>query len=215
MAIHPSRGGGAEWPTDGQPHTRTRIPHRETLPVAELPAQEARARFQLVLRRLLGTFARPEHPLALFLDDLQWLDTATLDLLESLVTDPDLRHLLLIGAFRGNEVSSSHPLMLTLAAIRAAGARTQEIVLAPLRLDDVERLVAESLCCDRSAAAPLAHLVYEKTGGNPFFAIQLLTSLAEEGLLQFDRHAPGWVWDLGRIRAKSYSGNVVHLMVGK
>jgi PAS domain S-box-containing protein len=185
------------------------------LPVAELPPQEARGRFQLVFRRFLGTFARPEHPLALFFDDLQWLDTATLDLLESLVTDPDLRHLLLIGAFRDNEVSSSHPLMLTLAAIREAGARTQEIVLAPLGPDDVERLVAESLCCDRSSAAPLAHLVHEKTGGNPFFAIQLLTSLAEEGLLRFDRHAPGWIWDLGLIRAKSYSGNVVYLMVGK
>ena len=185
------------------------------LPVAELPAQEARARFQLVLRRLLGTFARPEHPLALFLDDLQWLDTATLDLLESLVTDPDLRHLLLIGAYRGNEVSASHPLMLTLAAIREAGARTQEIVLAPLRLDDVERFVAESLRCDGSSAAPLAHLVNEKTGGNPFFAIQLLTALAEEGLLRLDRNAPGWIWDLERIRAKGYSDNVVDLMVEK
>jgi PAS domain S-box-containing protein len=184
-------------------------------PVAELPPQEARGRFQLVFRRFLSAFARPEHPLALFLDDLQWLDSATLELLEHLVTDPDLRHLLLIGAFRGNEVSSSHPLMLTLAAIRKAGARTQEIVLAPLRLDDVERLVAESLCCDGSSATPLAHLVYEKTGGNPFFAIQLLTSLGEEGLLMFDRHAPGWIWDLERIRAKGYSDNVVDLMVEK
>jgi PAS domain S-box-containing protein len=185
------------------------------LPVAELPPQEARGRFQLVIRRLIGTFARPEHPLALFLDDLQWLDMATLDLLESLITDPDLRHLLLIGAYRGNEVSSAHPLMLTLAAIREVGARTQEIVLAPLRLDDLERLIAESLCCDASSAAPLANLVYEKTGGNPFFAIQLLTSLAEEGLLRFDRSTPRWIWDLDRIRAKGYSGNVVDLMVGK
>ena len=184
-------------------------------PVAELPPQEARGRFQLVFRRFLGAFARPEHPLALFLDDLQWLDTATLELLERLVTDPDVRHVLLIGAYRDNEVSSSHPLMRTLAAIRDAGARPQEIVLAPLGLDDVERLIADALRCGPDSAGPLALLVHEKTGGNPFFAIQFLTSLAEEGLLRFDRAAAAWIWDLDRIRAKGYSDNVVDLMLGK
>ena len=188
-------------------------------PVAELPPQEARGRFQLVFRRFLGAFARPEHPLALFLDDLQWLDTATLELLERLVTDPDMRHVLLIGAYRDNEVSSSHPLMRTLAAIRDAGARVQEIVLAPLGLDDVERLVADALHCGANSAGPLALLVHEKTGGNPFFAIQLLTALVEEGLLRFDRRldqgAAAWTWDLDRIRGKRYSGNVVDLMLGK
>jgi PAS domain S-box-containing protein len=185
------------------------------LPVAELPPQEARRRFQLVFRRFLGTFARPEHPLALFLDDLQWLDTATLELLESLVTDPDLRHLLLIGAYRGNEASPSHPLMITLAAMREAGTRTQEIELSPLSLGDIGRLIAETLRCPRDSAAPLAQLVHEKTGGNPFFAIQFLIALAEEGLLRFERDAPGWLWDLDRIRAKGHSDNVVDLMVRK
>jgi len=184
-------------------------------PVAELPPQEARGRFQLVFRRFLGVFARPEHPLALFLDDLQWLDTATLELLERLSTDPDVRHVLLIGAYRDNEVSSSHPLMRTLAAIRDAGARLHEIVLAPLVLDDVERLTADALKCGSDGARTLALLVHEKTGGNPFFAIQLLTSLHEEGLLRFDRGAPGWTWDLDRIRGKRYSGNVVDLMLAK
>ena len=184
-------------------------------PVAELPPQEARGRFQLVFRRFLGAFARPEHPLALFLDDLQWLDTATLEMLERMVTDPDVRHVLLIGAYRDNEVSSSHPLMRTLATIRDAGVRAQEIVLAPLELDDVERLIADALHCGPNSAGPLALLVYEKTGGNPFFAIQLLTALFEEGLLRFDRDASGWIWDLDRIRGKGYSGNVVDLMLGK
>jgi predicted ATPase/signal transduction histidine kinase len=183
--------------------------------VVELPPQEARGRFQLVFRRFLGVFARPEHPLALFLDDLQWLDTATLELLERLATDPDVRHVLLIGAYRDNEVSSSHPLMRTLAAIRDAGAKVHEIVLAPLRLDDVERLISDALKCGPDAVRPLALLVHEKTGGNPFFAIQLLTSLAEEGLLRFDRGTPGWTWDLDRIRGKHYSGNVVDLMLAK
>src|SRR5580704_10214069 len=183
--------------------------------VAELPPQEARGRFQSVLRRFLGAFARPEHPLALFLDDLQWLDTATLELLERLITDPDVRHVLLIGAYRDNEVSPSHPLMRTLAAIRDAGARAQEIVLAPLGLDDVERLVSDSLRWERDSAGPLALLVYEKTGGNPFFAIQFLMALAEDGLLRFDSGAAAWTWELTRINTRRYSDNVVELMLGK
>jgi PAS domain S-box-containing protein len=184
-------------------------------PVAELPSQEARGRFQLVFRRFLGAFARPEHPLALFLDDLQWLDTATLELLERLATDPEVRHVLLIGAYRDNEVNSSHPLTRTLTAIREAGTKTREIVLAPLGLGDVERLVADALHCTRSSAATLALLVHEKTGGNPFFAIQFVTSLVEEGLLRFVRDASGWTWDMDRIRAKGYSDNVADLMVTK
>jgi len=184
-------------------------------PVAELPPQEARGRFQLVFRRFLGVFATAEHPLALFLDDLQWLDTATLELLESLVTDPDVRHLLLIGAYRENEVSPSHPLMRTLASVRDAGVRTQEIALASLDSDDVGRLVSDSLRCERNSAAPLAQLIYEKTGGNPFFAIQFLMALAEEGLLRYDSDATVWAWDLDRIRAKGYTDNVVDLMVEK
>jgi PAS domain S-box-containing protein len=182
-------------------------------PVADLPPQEARNRFQSVFRRFLGAFATAEHPLALFLDDLQWLDTATLELLERLMTDPDLRHVLLIGAYRDNEVSSSHPLIRTLTAIRDAGARVQELVLESLGLDDVERLIADALHCGPDSARPLALLVYEKTGGNPFFAIQFLTSLAEEGLLRFERAASAWIWDLDGIRARGYSDNVVDLML--
>ena len=184
-------------------------------PVAELPPQEARNRFQLVFRRFLSAVATAEHPLALFLDDLQWLDTATLELLERLITDSNVRHVLLIGAYRDNEVSSSHPLMRTLAAIRDAGARAQEIVLAPLAPDDVGMLIADALHCERDFADPLAQLIHEKTGGNPFFAIQFLMALAEEGLLQFDGDASRWSWDLGRIRPKGYSDNVVDMMVAK
>jgi PAS domain S-box-containing protein len=184
-------------------------------PVAELPPQDAKNRFQMVFRRFLGVFARKEHPLALFLDDLQWLDTATLELLEQLITDPDVRHLLLVGAYRNNEVSPSHPLMRTLEAVRKAGARVQEIVLAPLGLDDVGRLVVDSLHSNRDSAHPLAQLVHEKTGGNPFFAIQFLTGLAEEGLLAFDADSATWTSDLTRIRAKGYTDNVVDFMVAK
>ena len=187
----------------------------EQPPVADLPPQDAKNRFQMVFRRFLGVFARQEHPLALFLDDLQWLDAATLDLLEHLVTHPEVRHLLLIGAYRDNEVGPAHPLLRTLEAIRKAGARVEEIVLRPLGLDDVGRLVADALHCEPERARPLAQLVQEKTGGNPFFAIQFFTALAEEGLLAFDSAAPAWRWDIDRIRAKSYTDNVVDLMVEK
>jgi PAS domain S-box-containing protein len=204
-------------------------------PVPELEPQQAQSRFQLVFRRFIGVFARPEHPLALFLDDLQWLDAATLDLLEVLLTSDladqrsspptetklrrtgysDVQHLMLIGAYRDNEVNSGHPLMRKLEAIRQAGARVQQIILAPLTCEDLGQLVTDSLHCEPERVTPLARLVHNKTAGNPFFAIQFISALAEEALLTFD-HAHGrWSWDLSRIQAKGYADNVVDLTVGK
>ena len=183
--------------------------------VPDLPPRDAQNRFQLVFRRFLGAFARPEHPLALFLDDLQWMDAATLDLLDRLITHPEVRHLLVVGAYRDNEVGPSHPLMRTLEAIREADAKMQEIVLAPLGLDDFGRLVADALHCERDAAHPLVQLMHEKTGGNPFFAIQFFTALADEGLLWFDPVTRTWQWDMNRIRVMNYTDNVVDLMTGK
>ncbi len=184
-------------------------------PVPDLPPRDAQSRFQLVVRRFLGAFAKPQHPLALFLDDLQWLDAATLDLLEHLVTHSEVRHLLLVGAYRDNEVSPSHPLMRAIEAIGTAGTRVQEIVLAPLEFEDVGRLVADALHCEPERARPLAELVQEKTGGNPFFAIQFFAALADEGLLAFDPITRAWQWSMDRIRAKNYTDNVVDLMVAK
>jgi predicted ATPase len=183
--------------------------------VPDLPPRDAQNRFQMVFRRFLGVFARREHPLALFLDDLQWLDAATLDLIEHLVTHPEVRHLLLIGAYRDNEVDSAHPLLRTLEAIKKTDARVGEIVLAPLRLGDVGRLVAGAVRGDAERARPLTQLLYAKTGGNPFFAIQFLTELAEEGLLAFHPVAQAWRWEIDRIDAKDYTDNVVDLMVEK
>jgi PAS domain S-box-containing protein len=183
--------------------------------VAELPPQDAQSRFRMVFRNFLGVFARKEHPLALFLDDLQWLDPATLDLLAHLVTHSEVRHLLLVGAYRDNEIGPVHPLLRTLEAIRAADAMVHETVLAPLELHDVGGLIADALHCEPARARPLAELVHEKTGGNPFFAIQFFIALADEGLLAFDRDASAWQWNIDRIRAKSYADNVVDLMAGK
>src|SRR5580700_222700 len=173
----------------------------EQPPVPELPPQQAQSRFQLVFRRFIAVFARPEHPLALFLDDL--------------LTQPDVQHLMLIGAYRENEVSSAHPLMRKLEAIRKAGAIVHEIILAPLSCEDLGQLIADALHCELAGATPLAQVVHKKTSGNPFFAIQFLAALAEERLLTFDRGDGRWHWDIGRIQAKGYTDNVVDLMVGK
>jgi predicted ATPase/signal transduction histidine kinase len=183
--------------------------------VPEFPPQEARNRFETVLRRFIGVFARKEHPLVLFLDDLQWLDSGTLKALEQMVTDSGVQHLLLVGAYRDNELSNQHPLMLTLDAIRKTEAIVHEIILDPLSLTDVRKLLADALHCEPADAGPLAELLYEKTRGNPFFTIQFLINLAEEHLLEFDAAGALWRWDMERIRAKGFTDNVVDLMIGK
>ena len=187
----------------------------EQPPVPDLPPQDAQRRFQLVFRRFIGIFARPEHPLALFLDDLQWLDAATLDFLENLLTQPDVHYLMLVGAYRDNEIDSTHPLWRRLEAIRQTGAILHEIVLAPLTRSDLGRLIVDSLHCEPERAIPLAELVHAKTGGNPFFIIQFIYALVEQQLLTFDHNAARWFWDLNCIHAKGYTDNVVDLMVDK
>jgi predicted ATPase/signal transduction histidine kinase len=187
----------------------------EPPPVPALDPQQAQRRFLLVFRRFIGVFARAEHPLALFLDDLQWLDAATLDLLEDLLTSPDMRNLMLVGAYRSNEVDAAHPLTSKLKAIRAAGGRVGEITLAPLAKAHIEQLIAEALHDDIAHIEPLAQLVLDKTAGNPFFVIQFLQALAEEQLLTFDHEARRWCWDTDRIHAKGYTDNIVDLMVDK
>jgi predicted ATPase/signal transduction histidine kinase/ActR/RegA family two-component response regulator len=212
-ALHAALGQNGRLITDLVPELALII--GEQPPVPELPLEAARGRFQLVFRRLVGVFARPEHPLALFLDDLQWLDTATLDLVEDLVTHPDVTHLMLIGAYRDNEVDSTHPLVRKLQAMRQAGALLRDVVLAPLGREDLEQLIGDSLHCDPALADPLTTLVQAKTNGNPFFAIQFLSALHEEDLLTFDHVGGRWSWDLARIDATGYTDNVVDLMVGK
>ncbi|QYD72811.1 AAA family ATPase [Paraburkholderia edwinii] len=189
----------------------------EPPPLPDVPPQDQQARFQMVFRRFLSVFASADHPLTLFVDDLQWLDAATLDLIEHLIVHPDVRHLLLVGAYRDNEVGAAHPLVRTLTRLRDAGAggRVSEIVLAPLGLDDVARLLADALRSDAGHVRPLAELVFEKTGGNPFFTIQFLLALAEQALLGFDPDAGAWTWDLPRIRMMGFTDNVADLMAVK
>jgi len=184
-------------------------------PVPDLPPHDSRNRFQMVFRAFLHVFARSQHPLVLFLDDLQWIDTATLALVEDLVGRRETRHLLLIGAYRDNEVSPSHPLALALDALRGTGTQVNKIVLSALELNDVCRLIASAVHSHEEHVRPLARLVVEKTGGNPFFTIQFLAELAAESLLSFDAGIAAWNWNVARIGAKGYTDNVAQLMVAK
>ncbi|MEM5299700.1 AAA family ATPase [Burkholderia sp. JPY481] len=187
----------------------------EPPPVAELDPQQAKQRFLQVFRRFIGVFAQADHPLALFLDDLQWLDAATQDLLVDLLSHPDLRYLMLIGAYRDNEVDAAHPLTARLEAIRSAGATIEEVRLAPLTGAHIGSLIADALHCEPESIEPLARLVRDRTGGNPFFVIQFLHALAEGNLLTFDHDARQWRWDTERIHASGCTDNVVDLMAGK
>ncbi len=183
-------------------------------PVAELPMNEAENRFRAVFRKFMGVFAEEQHPLVLFLDDLQWSDSASLGLLEYILADPQSRYLLLIGAYRDNEVSPDHPLMIKIEAIRSAGGNVRTIQLQPLSFAHLRHLLADTFRSPESQVESLARLVYEKTGGNAFFTIQFLKTLHGEQLVGVDRAERNWCWDIEVIKTKGYADNVVDLMVG-
>ena len=182
-------------------------------PVPELPLAEAQHRLHRTFCRLVDVFAHPEHPLVLLLDDLQWADPASLLLLRHLLADPASRSLLLLGAYRDNEVEDSHPLSQLLEELRALGVPLCTLLLGPLPLQEVERFVADAL--GTGQAQPLARLAHEKTGGNPFFLGQFLTLLADAGLLTLDVEQRAWRWDLAGIQAQGFTENVLDLMERK
>ncbi len=183
--------------------------------VPELAPAEAQNRFNLVFQNFIRVFTQPEHPLVLFLDDLQWADGASLKLIQRLMTASDSQYLFVISAYRDNEVSPAHPLMLTLDEIRQANGIVNQITLAPLDLSNVTQLIADSFKCKAAASRPLADLVLGKTNGNPFFINEFLKSLYDENLLAFDFDRGGWQWDLQQIQAQNITDNVVELMAGK
>ena len=183
--------------------------------VPELPPNKAQNRFNLVFQNFIRVFTKPEHPLVIFLDDLQWADTASLNLIKPLMTSPDSQYLFLIGAYRNNEVGPAHPLMLTLDEIQKAETIVNHISLSPLDFSSVNQLIVDTLNCAPEKTSPLAELVLEKTGGNPFFMIEFLKSLYAENLLVFDFQHGGWQWDLTDIQALNITDNVVELMAGK
>jgi predicted ATPase/signal transduction histidine kinase len=182
--------------------------------VPELEPSEAKNRFHLVFQSFIKVFAGREHPLALFIDDLQWVDGASLSLLQALMTGQDNHHLFLIGAYRDNEVSDTHPFVLSLAQLRKAGVSIRELALHPLGIEHVDQLVRDSLAGDSGDTLPLAELAHSKTGGNPFFLGEFLKHLHTERLISFDfQH--GWQWSLEQIAERNVTDNVVAFMAGK
>ncbi|MBF2005099.1 MAG: PAS domain S-box protein [Chlorogloeopsis fritschii C42_A2020_084] len=182
-------------------------------PVPEVGATEAQNRFNLTFQKFVRVFCDKEHPLVIFLDDLQWIDSATLKLIELLLLDEQTQYLFLIGAYRDNKVTSTHPLMLTLEKLRKQGAVLQEITLAPLTLESLNQLIAETLDRNPDTVRSLAQLVLRKTEGNPFFVGEFLRMLYSENLLTFDAKQLNWQWNIAQIQARNITDNVVELLL--
>ncbi|WP_341530193.1 AAA family ATPase [Nostoc sp. UHCC 0302] len=185
------------------------------LPVSEVGATEAQNRFHRIFGQFVRVFCSESHPLTIFLDDLQWIDSATIKLIEPLLLDEQTQSLFLIGAYRDNEVNPTHPLALMLERLRKKGAVLQEMILTPLTLEPLSQLIAETLHRNADIVRPLAELVLRKTEGNPFFVNEFLKMLYSENLLSFDAQHLSWQWDIAQIQAQDITENVVELMLHK
>ncbi|AFY82193.1 AAA family ATPase [Oscillatoria acuminata] len=197
------------------------IPELELLiggqpPVPELPPTETQNRFNLLFQKFIAVFAQKEHTLVLFLDDLQWVDLASLKLIQRLATASESQALLIIGAYRDNEVDAAHPLISAVEEMEEKGAIINRIELQPLNLEHINELIADTVHCDLTKSLPLGQLIYNKTQGNPFFINQLLKSLYDSHLLTFrfpDGESKGeWSWEMDQIQAVEMTDNVVELM---
>ncbi len=182
-------------------------------PVPEVGATEAQNRFNLTFQRFVQAFCAKEHPLVIFLDDLQWIDSATLKLIELILLDEQTQSLFLIGAYRDNKLTPTHPLVLMLESLRNQGAVLQEISLTPLTLESLTQLVAETLHRNPDTVRSLAQVVLRKTEGNPFFVGEFLKLLHSENLLTFDAQQLSWQWNLTEIEAQDITDNVVELLL--
>jgi predicted ATPase/signal transduction histidine kinase/GAF domain-containing protein/tRNA A-37 threonylcarbamoyl transferase component Bud32 len=185
-------------------------------PVAELSGTASQNRFNLLWQKFGQIFTSKEHPLVIFLDDLQWADSASLNLLKLLMEESG--YLLILGAYRDNEVSPVHPFILTVDELIKTGETINTITLPPLREADINRLVADTLNCELSLAEPLTKLVYQKTQGNPFFATQFLKALHDDKLIKFipslskEGSQGGWECDIAQVQADSLTDDVVEFM---
>jgi len=200
---------------------------------AILGSIESQNRFNLVFQSLVTAFCTTEHPLVIFLDDLQWADIASLKFIELIFSQQNIQHLLLIGAYRNNEVSSAHPLLKIIENLSQTQVKINRINLKPLEFDSVTQLIADTLHCNQSGASekncesliPLAQLVFSKTHGNPFFVNQFLKTLHRENLLVFQMpqsstqkksfEKGGWQWDMAQIKAMNITDNLVELTLAE
>ncbi|QIP16975.1 AAA family ATPase [Spirosoma aureum] len=211
--IQESVGENGQVLTDMIPELTTLIGPQPHVP--KLDPQEATNRFNLVFSKFMKAIARPEHPFILFLDDLQWADVASLNLIRLLITDVNHSCFLVIGAYRDNEVSAGHPLLKMLDTAQDESAVINAIVLDPLREEHLFQLIKESLLTDDSTVQELTKLVYAKTQGNAFFTLEFLKSLNQMGLVSFDANQLKWQIDFAGIRRRAITNNVIDLLVEK
>ncbi|NEN88754.1 MAG: AAA family ATPase, partial [Okeania sp. SIO3H1] len=183
--------------------------------VTELSGSAAQNRFNLLFGKFIQVFTTKEHPLVIFLDDLQWADSASLNLIKLLMGEASNSYLLMIGAYRDNEVFPAHPLMLTLDEMGKAEATINTITLAPLSEININHLVADTLSCDREVAKPLTELVYQKTKGNPFFTTQFLLGLHGDELINFNFELGYWECYLTEVKQQAITDDVVKFMAGR
>jgi PAS domain S-box-containing protein len=180
--------------------------------VPELSGTAAQNRFNLLFQKFIQVFTTPYHPLVIFLDDLQWADSASLNLIQLLMSESESRYLLLIGAYRDNEVFPAHPLMLTLEEISSSQGIINTITLLPLSEENLNQLVADTLNCFSLTAQPLTQLIYQKTQGNPFFSTQFLKALHEDGFIEFDFDVKSWKCDITKVTDLALTDDVVEFM---
>ena len=184
-------------------------------PVPELSASAAQNRFNLVFQKFIQVFTTKEHPLVMFLDDLQWADSASLSLLKLLLSETETGYLLVLGAYRDNEVFPAHPLMLALEEIKKAAATINTITLSPLHRADINQLVADTLFCSTKLAQPFTDLIDQKTKGNPFFATQFLKALYGDRMIVFNLQEHHWECDLAQVKAAALTDDVVEFMAAQ
>ncbi|MHC0068314.1 AAA family ATPase, partial [Nostoc sp. UIC 10890] len=184
-------------------------------PLPEVGSTEAQNRFNLVFQKFIRACCSCEHPLVIFLDDLQWVDSATLKLIELILSDRATQSLLMIGAYRDNEVTQAHPLLVTVEKLKQEEVVINQLMLAPLGLGAVAQLTGETLHTSTESIMPLAELVWRKTNGNPYFTNEFLKTLYSEDFIVFNVNQQRWQWDVAQIKAKNITDNVVELMIGK
>lgn len=184
-------------------------------PVPHLGTEENQNRFNQLFQQFLQLFTQQAQPLVLFIDDLQWVDSASLNLIKQFMLNRQHRQFLFIGAYRDNEVDDHHPFIIAVRELKKAGIEVSDLILKPLALEHVNQLLADTVRTNHAETLPLAELVVQKTGGNPFFINQFLRNCHETGLLTFGADDRCWRWDLHEIAQQTSSANVVDLMVAK
>ncbi|NER33447.1 MAG: AAA family ATPase [Oscillatoria sp. SIO1A7] len=184
-------------------------------PVQALEPAQAQNRFNSVFQSLIRVFCQKEHPLVMFLDDLQWADLGTLKLIELMMSDRNTSYLLLLGAYRDNEVDANHPTIITIESLKEQGAKVSQIILTPLKIEDISQLLIDTLHRDRETVNDLAELILQKTSGNPFFINEFLKTIERENIFIFNRDCQFWEWKTSQVAALGITDNVVELMIGK